>query len=129
MQCPRCQHANRLGAKFCDECGAPFVGGAPGNPHRDLEPENSDLRRSLSEALEQQSAMAEILRIISTSPRNLQPVLDEVVKSAARFCGAPDASIFRFDGGNLRAEAHHGPVSQPGASSYRSCGEPSRGAL
>jgi len=39
--------------------------------------------------------------------------LDTVVKSAARFCGAPDASIFRLDGENLRADAHHGPVSQP----------------
>jgi signal transduction histidine kinase len=71
------------------------------------------VQRSLTEALEQQSAMAEILRIISTSPTNLQSVLDEVVKSAARFCAAPDASIFRLDGGNLRAEAHCGAVSQP----------------
>jgi len=62
---------------------------------------------------EQQMATAEILRIISTSPTHLQPVLDEVVKSAARFCEAPDASIFRLDGGNLRAEAHHGSVSLP----------------
>src|SRR5262249_35387240 len=66
-----------------------------------------------AEGQEQQAATAEILRVISTSPTNLQPVLDEVVKSAARFCGAPDASIFRLDGGNLRAEAHHGLVSQP----------------
>ena len=71
----------------------------------------ADLQRGLSEALAQQTAMAEILRVISTSPTNLQPVLDEVVKSAARFCGAPDSSIFRLDAGNLRAEAHHGPVS------------------
>ena len=67
----------------------------------------------LTETLEQQTASSEILRVISTSPTNLQPVLDTVVKSAARFCGAPDASIFRLDGGNLRADAHHGPVSQP----------------
>jgi hypothetical protein len=38
-------------------------------------------------------------------------MLDAVVKSAARFCRAPDASIFRLDGGNLRAEAHYGSVS------------------
>jgi GAF domain-containing protein len=69
--------------------------------------------RELTEALEQQTATAEILRVISTSPTNLQPVLDAVVKSAARFCGAPDASVFRLDGGTLRAVAHHGPVSQP----------------
>ena len=51
--------------------------------------------------------------MISTSPTNLQPVLDAVVKSAARFCGAPDASVFRLEGEALRADAHHGPVSQP----------------
>ena len=69
--------------------------------------------RELTEALEQQTATAEILRVISTSPTNLEPVLDAVVKSAARFCGAPDASVFRLDGEALRAVAHHGPVSQP----------------
>jgi GAF domain-containing protein len=69
--------------------------------------------QQLTEALDQQIATGEILRVISTSPTNLQPVLDAVVKNAARFCDAPDASIFRLDGENLRAEAHHGPVSQP----------------
>jgi GAF domain-containing protein len=75
--------------------------------------ENVRLFNETQEALEQQTAMAQILRVISTSPTNLQPVLDEVVKSAARFCGAPDASIFRLEGEDLRAEAHHGSVSQP----------------
>ena len=69
--------------------------------------------RDLTDALEQQTATAEILRVISTSPTNLQPVLDAVVKSAVRFCGAPDASVFRLEGEALRADAHHGPVSQP----------------
>jgi GAF domain-containing protein/CheY-like chemotaxis protein len=75
----------------------------------ELQTKNADL----TEALEQQTATAEILRVISTSPTSLQPVLDAVVKSAARFCAAPDASIFRLDGGNLRADAHQGPVGQP----------------
>jgi len=74
----------------------------------ELQTKNSDL----TEALEQQTATAEILRVISTSPTNLQPVLEAVVKSAARFCTAPDASIFRLDGDNLRADAHFGPVAQ-----------------
>ena len=75
----------------------------------ELQTKNSDL----TEALEQQTATAEILRVISTSPTNLQPVLEAVVKSAARFCTAPDASIFRLDGENLRADAHYGPIAQP----------------
>src|SRR3989442_8622081 len=110
MQCPRCQHQNSPDHKFCSECGTALKR-ASGKVQPT--PSYTDLQHSLTEAFEQQSAMAEILRIISTSPTNLQPVLDEVVKSAARLCGAPDASIFRLDGGNLRAEAHHGLVSQP----------------
>jgi signal transduction histidine kinase/putative methionine-R-sulfoxide reductase with GAF domain len=75
--------------------------------------ENVRLFNEAKEALEQQTATADILRVISSSPTDLQPVLDAVVKSAARFCGAPDASVFQLDGRNLRADAHHGPVSQP----------------
>jgi signal transduction histidine kinase len=66
--------------------------------------------RDLTEALEQQTATAEVLRIISTSPTELQPVLEVVVKSAGRFCGADDAIILRLDGENLWAAAHHGPI-------------------
>src|SRR5262249_12894181 len=59
------------------------------------------LEERLAEALEQQAAMAEVLSIISTSPTKLQPVLDVVVKSAARFCGAKDATILESNGPNL----------------------------
>jgi signal transduction histidine kinase len=75
--------------------------------------ENARLFTETREALERQTATSEILGAIASSPTQLQPVLDAVVKSAARFCAAPDASIFRLDGDKLRAEAHHGPVPQP----------------
>ena len=71
------------------------------------------LEQSLAEALEQQAATSNILKVISGSPTALQPVLDAVVENAARFCGADDASLFRVEGDHLRGDAHHGPVHQP----------------
>jgi GAF domain-containing protein len=76
---------------------------------KELEARNRDL----IEALEQQTATAEILRVISTSPTDLEPVLDTVVKSAARFCGAYDASMFRLNADTLKVVAHHGPIPHP----------------
>ena len=81
-------------------------------PPADLEHQLETYKGELGEVLEQQTATAEVLRIISTSPTELQPVLDVVVKSAARFCGADDVTIFECDGQDLRAVAHWGPLPQ-----------------
>ena len=110
MQCPRCQHANPAGQKFCGDCGTPFArleGGA--QPALSY----AEVQRSLTEALEQQTATAEVLRVISTSPTNLQPVLDTLVRSTARFCGADDVVLFQLDGDSLRFPAHYGPIGIP----------------
>ena len=60
----------------------------------ELQAKNADL----TEALEQQTATAEILRVISTSPTDIQPVLETVVRSAARFCGSREPQIFDLEG-------------------------------
>ena len=65
--------------------------------------------REITEALEQQTATADILRAISGSPTDIQPVLDTVVRAAARFCGATDVAILRLDGHTLRGAAGVGP--------------------
>jgi GAF domain-containing protein len=110
MQCPWCQHENPPPAKFCLECGTRFAGP---DDSRLLVLSYEDLHHALTEALEQQTATAEILRAISTSPTDLQPVLDAVVRSAARFCGADDAELFRLNGEYLAVAAHYGPIPAP----------------
>ena len=62
------------------------------------------------EALEQQTATAEILRVIASSPTDLQPVMEAVAENAARVCGATDSAIFRLEGEFLRLVARHGPL-------------------
>jgi GAF domain-containing protein len=70
--------------------------------------ENSRLFRELTEALEQQTATSEILRVIASSPTDLQPVLDVVAENAARLLQADNAQILRVDGDVFRVAASFG---------------------
>ena len=54
--------------------------------------------RELAEATEQQTTTSDILRVIASSPSDLKPVFDAIVKNAARLCGGLGASVVRYDG-------------------------------
>src|SRR4029077_20208683 len=62
--------------------------------------------RDLTEALEQQTATSEVLRVIASSPTELQPVLDALVANAVKLAGAKQGHIRQSDGEFLRVVAH-----------------------
>ena len=74
----------------------------------ELEARNHDL----TETLEQQTATGEILRVISRSPTDVQPVFDTIARSAKQLCNAETCVVFRFDGQLLHFVAHHGLTTE-----------------
>ncbi len=68
---------------------------------KELEARNSDL----TETLEQQTATAEILRVISSSQTDVQPVFETIAENSLRLCDATFSTVFRFDGELVHLEA------------------------
>ena len=69
--------------------------------------QETNITRELHEARDQQMATAEILRVIRTSPNDVQPVFETIVRNAVSLCGGLFANVFRFDGEVLHYVASH----------------------
>jgi len=105
MQCPRCRHANPSDANFCMQCGTPLIRRYESDTPR---PSYQDQERALGEALEQQKATAEILRVISSSPTDVLPAFKAIATAATRLCAAQDSGVIRFDGVLMHLVANDG---------------------
>ncbi|MET0253798.1 MAG: GAF domain-containing protein, partial [Terrimicrobiaceae bacterium] len=70
--------------------------------------ENTRLFNELRESLQQQTATADVLRIISSSQGQLQPVFDAMLENATRICAAEVGNLFLREGDGFRAVAVHG---------------------
>jgi len=70
--------------------------------------ENARLFNETKEALEQQTATSEILRVMSSSPTDVQPVFDVIVERAVRLCGARFGRVYRYDGDVIHMVAGYG---------------------
>jgi GAF domain-containing protein len=70
--------------------------------------ENSRLLNELRESLQQQTAAAEVLRVISSSPGELAPVFEAMLENATRICEAKFANLIRFEGGVARIVSKRG---------------------
>src|SRR5262249_11339722 len=61
----------------------------------------------LTTALGKQTATSDILRVISQSPTDVQPVFDAIMQSAVRLCGAIYGNVYKVNGGEIHLVAHH----------------------
>ena len=128
MQCPRCQEQHPTSQNFCGGCGAPVsrpnTSGPPAASYADLQREVEQLARDLNEALGQQTATSEILRVISNSPTDVQPVFETIADSAMCLFGAVGVAVVRYDGELISMAAARGGAPGSAAAAAERSGPP-----
>ena len=97
--------------------------------YANLEQKVESRTRDLSEALEQQTATAEILRAISSSPTDTQPVFDAIARRSVRLCDALYSAVFQVRGGLLHFVAHSNLPEEGLAAARQDYPEPVDGPL
>jgi hypothetical protein len=81
-------------AKVKAEAKRPLAGKSPKNAGSEVR----DLEKRLAESLERETATSEILRVISQSPTDAQPVFEGIAESARRLCQGTTSAVFTYDG-------------------------------
>ena len=81
----------------------------PQDSYTDLEEKLARAQRERDEALEREQATAEVLRVISSSPGELEPVFQAMLENATRICGAKFGILLLFDGSAMRVVAMNNP--------------------
>jgi GAF domain-containing protein len=81
--------------------------------------ELAEAQKDLTEAREQQAATSEILRVISSSPTNVQPVFDAIAANALRLCGAKWSVVVRYDGELMELATLHNLRDSKGQEALR----------
>jgi two-component system NtrC family sensor kinase len=76
----------------------------------DAKKENAELRRELAEALERQTAISDILRVISSSPGDVKPVFDIVAERAARICEAKIVDVITAEDDEMHVAGNFGYI-------------------
>jgi signal transduction histidine kinase len=87
--------------------------GALQESYETLEQRVEDRTAELRESLDQQTATAEVLKVISESPTDVQPVLEAIARATVRFCGADNSNIWVREGDRLIRAASAGVGARP----------------